>query len=213
MTLANAVWIAGLLLEVLCLRRLITIRTHPALAIFIGWQLLMDVAAAFLTPFAFWGTVYWLGHSITYVLLLFIFMPFRVRTISGTYWLTTLSLTVLAVTGMWLFEPWKQYQLGLVCSGLELFAAAVTYFSKGLWMPRAAWIGTALIASGQAVASIFPCIYGIVYPVSCAIALAFFLISTHSVQAAYVGTAEPLDHYRAPLHNRYNRRVLAFLQG
>jgi hypothetical protein len=212
-TFANVIWFVGLALEILCFQRLASRRVNSALTTFVCWQLLIDVLAVFVGSTPLWGTIYWMSHSITYILLLVLFMPFRIRTISGTYWLATLTLTVFAIAGMWIFEPWKQFQLAIVCGALAMFAAAVTFFTHGLWLPRATWIGIALWAGGQIASAALPKLYATIYPTTCTVAFMFFLIATRSTQIAYVEDAAPLSHVRLPLSNRYNRRVLAFLQG
>src|SRR5690349_3457737 len=149
MSLANTFWLVGLTLEILCFRRLVS--HAPKLAGFVAWQLVLDIAALFLGKLTIWGTLYWLGHSFTYVLLLFVFMPVRVRSLPGLYWLISLSLTVFFTTNVWLYEPWKQFSLAVFCGALALFAALVSYITHSHWLPKATWLGVMLWASGQVV--------------------------------------------------------------
>jgi len=206
MILENTIWLVGLALEILCLRRL-ALGQNVTLGAFVAWQLALDIAAVFCGHLAAWNVIYWLGHSVTYVLLLFVFVPRHFRSLSGLYWLTTLILAVFATTEVWLYAHRRQYFLAVFCGSLGLFSAVVSYATRGHWLPKATWAGVMLWASGQIVAAAWPEFYGSIYPTTCTIALALFLVGTYAPVPLYTNAIR-LDHYRVPLGPRFLRRRL-----
>jgi hypothetical protein len=206
MTFSNTIWLVNLTLEILCFRRLISLRVNPGLTVFVGWQLVFDLILLFTRPLAAWPYIYWGGHSLTYVLLLFAFVPATFRSLSALYWVVTLSLTVLVISDVWLYAPRRQYALGLICGALALFSAAISY-AHGPFLPRSVWAGIATWCAGQILWAAFPQFDFLIYPTCCAVALALFLVSTY---ASYPirGVVRRLDSVRLPLGPRFFRRRL-----
>jgi len=206
MTFANTIWMANLALEVLCFRRLVSLRMNPGLMVFVGWQLIFEVVLMVTHSLSAWPYIYWGGHSLTYVLLLFTFFPATFRTLSGLYWVVTLSLTALLISEVWLYAPQRQYVLGLICGSLALFAAAISYI-HGPFLPRSTWVGIGLWTTGQIISATFSTAYAPIYSTFCAVALALFLASTY-VAYPIRGVVRRLDSVRLPLSTRFSRRRL-----
>jgi hypothetical protein len=180
--------------------------------VFVGWQLAFEVTLlALKTPLGpNWTYLYWLGHSLTYILLLAVFTPTRFKSLPGIYWLATLTLTILFVTNVWLYEPWRQYVLAVVCGALALFATIISYATNSRWLPRSTWAGVAVWSAGQVAAAALPQFYGAIYPVTCAVALALFLAGTYVSVPLYAPVVFRLDHARLPLSPRFFRRRLGW---
>lgn len=212
MTWSSLIWLANLALELAVFWRLVRLeRVGTPLGVFISWLLLHDAAALTLKPILSplsWTYVYWASHAVTYVLILALVAPARIKSLPGVYWLTSLVLTATAITNVWLYEPNSQMALALACGLLAAFSTLIGYVTHARLQPGRTWLGTSVWVTGQLVAASLPGSYGLIYPVTCAAGLAFMFGSTYTPVPLPTLSVTKLDHVRLPLSPRFLRKLL-----
>lgn len=212
MTWSSLIWLANLALELAVFWRLIRLRRlRTPLGVFVGWLLLHDVVALtfkqFFSPLS-WTYMYWASHAVTYVLILALVAPARIKSLPGVYWLTSLILTATAITNVWLYEPNSQMALALACGLLAAFSTLIGYVTHSKLQSGRTWLGVSVWVAGQVVAASLPGSYGLIYPVTCAAGLAFLLGSTYTPVPLPALSVAKLDHIRLPLSPRFLRKTL-----
>lgn len=209
---STLIFAANLALELAILWRLVRLGcVGTPLGVFIGWLGLHSLVALTVKPLLspnLWSWTYWLTHAVTYVLVLTLVAPVRVKSLPGVYWLTGLVLSVTVITNVWLYDPGAQYVLAVVCGLLALFCTLIGYVSHVRLLPAHTWLGVALWNIGQVTAGSFPRQYAIIYAAGCAVSLAFLLSSTYVPQPLPILSVRKLDYIRLPLSPRFLRKLL-----
>lgn len=177
MNLANILWVVNVALELVCLWVLSARGWPKPLTVFVAWQMVVEMCGFAFATTPVWPMLYWLAHSVTYIMLLALLAPKVLSRVAGVYWLASFAAAVFLIADTWMNVHKAQYALAGAVGAISLFAALTSYLTthKSPWLCS----GVATWSLAQILAIAFPPAYGTIYTTGCAIALILFTTSTH----------------------------------
>ena len=177
----TAILALNLALEWLCLWLLLRSQRWTPLTVFIAYQLAFDLLfiplRAILDP-ATLSYTYWIGHSVTYLLQMSVFLVWRRRYVFSLFSSVTTALMAGLIGLVWTVARGQQMGLGVICGSMCLFVVIAGVLATPRMHRWPVWAGMGLWAASEVGCSIEMAHYGLSYPLLCATALALIALGS-----------------------------------